>query len=198
MILVNNLIFGRRTEILSPIVLNNFDFMLVRYLWQYPADGRDLDIRVGYVNTGTIWDNDYVGYGQGLDLVPGTSSDASSYLWWAQDDTNPTNPDDGIESVVIGIKNFIIENPGTSNNIEISMDAHWFGERVDGYINLEISTYLGGYMTQSGTNIINVGGTQSSIDLVPTNITVIDQNNIYQHVCSLHYDKLTDTSVVTF
>ena len=215
MIGANNLIFGRRrfdcvslisiTEMIAPpIVLNNFDFMLVRYLWNYPLDGKDLDIRVGYLNTGTTWDYNYVGYGQGpTDFVPATSSSTDSYLWWAQDDTNPTNPDDGIESVVIGVKNFIIDNPGTSNDIEIGMYAHWWAERDDGNITLEISTYLGGYMTQSGTNIINIGGTQSSIDIVNTNITLLSQDYLppggnFQYVCSLHYNKLTDSAVVTF
>lgn len=211
MIVANNLVFGMRfscvslisiTEMITtPIVLSNFDFMLVRYLWNYPGDGKDLDIRVGYVNTGTIWDMDYTGYGQGTsDFVPATSSATSSYLWWAQDDTNPTDPDDGIESVVIGIKNFINDNPGTSNDIEISIGAHWWTSRASGIVDMEITTYVGGSMQQSGTNIINVGGTQSSINTFSVDVTVVEANanGNFQYICSLHYNKLSDTSFLTF
>lgn len=181
------------------IPLANFDYMLVRFLWNYPLNGRDLDIFVGYENTGTIYDNDYVGYAQGGAIVPSSATTSNAYLWWAQDDVNPTNPDDGIESVVIGMKDFISGNTTSGDTIDITLNAVWFNTRYDGNITLELSTYTGGTMVQSGTDIINSGGTQVSI--TTNNINIINQSssgNVInsQHLGTLTYNKLTNTGVV--
>lgn len=182
------------------IVINDFDHMVVRFLWNYPADGKDLDTFVGFINTGTIYDNDFVGYGQGPGTVPDTASGPDAYLWWAADDTNPTNPDNGVEAVVIGMRKFIEDNPGTGDEIQVRLNAVWWAQITSGNISLEVATYKGGVMQLSGTDIINVGGTQVSSDVRSFHVAAPTSNSANiansRNVAILKYNKLTQSAVL--
>lgn len=185
------------------IELSKFDYMLVRFLWEYPSGGKDLDIFVGYQNTGTIYDNDYVGYGQGATLVPPTAAPTDAYLWWATDDVNGNGsgpPETGVEAVIIGINSFITGNTTTNEFIDISLNATWYEIINDGKMLLELTTYTGGTMQQSGTDIINVGGGLSN-PITTNEIHVTSQSGSVnvgdaQNLGTLRYNKLTNTGVI--
>ena len=184
MIIVNNLIFGRRkfecasiisiTEVVPIVFTNPFDFMVVRFNYTKPLDGTDLDIMVYYDNTGTIYDKDAVGYGQGtiddVKIPTNDTPDTDSYLWWASDDVSlPAG--ECVEAVVIGIDNFNTNETTIGTTIDTYLRVGWYQTIGIGTLDLELITYLGGTMSKVGTNIINTGGITASISTKTVNVT---------------------------
>lgn len=193
-------VFPFRWEGTSPycitedIVINEFDYLVLRYNW-LPGSGQDMDIMVGYVNTGTPVDNDFVGFGQGGAIVPVGVAGPDSYLWWALDNQGTS----GYEAVLINVKKLIEAYPTISDVIEVEMYCVWWSSVSSGDFSIEATTYLGGTMEVSGTNIVNTGGVQVSSDIrhLNTKIRNNDKNiNTAYKVGVLRYNKLTDTAVL--
>lgn len=147
------------------IIIADFDHVAVRYHWDQGA-GQDLDIFVGFEQTGTPFDGVYVGYGGPNRTVPAnTVPESSAYLWWASDNTGAS----GYEAVLIGMEKFIDAYPNAANIIEVGLYAIWFGTPVTGDFSIELVTYKGGSMELVGTNFVNNGGVQVSNDTIALN-----------------------------
>jgi len=177
------------------IQLNEFDYLVLRYNWLQGA-GTDLDIMVGYVNTGIAdLDNDFVGWGQGDSKVLPGMAGPDSYLWWALDNTGLS----GYEAVLINVKKAIAAYPNIAEIIEVELYVHWYAQVQTGDFSIEVTTYLGGTMEVSGTNLVNIGGQQVSSDVRNLNTLVqtnsADRENAHK-IGVLKYNKTTDKAVL--
>lgn len=184
------------------IVINKFDNLVVRFLWDYPSAGSDLDIQVRYENNNTpSVDNIFVGYGGASTTVPAnTAPETSAYLWWGLDDRNLTGDPVGIEGVLVNIKKFITDFPNSPNEIKVGLYAVWYGGVVSGDFRFEVTTYLGGTMSKQGFDIINTGGTLVSNDLRNLNTMINNSSASPQtsyKVGTLTYNKTTDTAILS-
>jgi hypothetical protein len=135
--------------------LSPFNYMVVRYKWALGA-GRDFDTFTGFINTGTQYDNEWMGYGHNFRQLPSTATEAKdTYIIWGGDNTQ-TN---GVESCLVNFSKMTTDY-SSLNSIQIRMAGAWYGEVGTGNINIEVTTYLGGTMSSSGNDFINTGGTQ--------------------------------------
>lgn len=178
------------------IEVEEFDFMAVRYHWEQGA-GSDLDILVGFENTGTVHDQVYVGFGQGNLTVPkDTEPESDAYLWWATDNTGAG----GYEGVLLGMKAFVDAFPNSTNIVEVSLYASWFGSPTTGDFSVELVTYKGGAMSKVGTDFVNTGGVQVSSNVLSVNTRIKAQvpENVagYYKVGTLRYNKATASAVI--
>jgi hypothetical protein len=176
------------------VVTDPFDYMVIRLIWP-PESGTDLDIGVGYENTGTQYDNDYVGYGQGDPKVPAGA--AHPYLYWASD-----NLQSGVEAVLVDEKQFVADNPGVANVIDTLIAAVWYNNRLTGDTQVQLQTYLGGTMSldQASYNFVNTGG--QAVDTITLNKNVTAANKTvnvasYTPVAIVSYDKTTQKATIT-
>lgn len=144
------------TCIIEPsTTLKKFDYMVIRYKWALGA-GTDFDTFTGFVNTGTEWDNTYMGFGHRAgNELPNQALAANSYLMWAGDNTD-TN---GIEACLVNFKKLTDDN-STLKTVQVRMAGAWWGQIGTGNIDIEITTYLGGTMEKKGKDIINTAGNQ--------------------------------------
>ncbi len=179
-----------RTE---QIIIDQFDFMTVRFGWLDGA-GKDLDVLVAYEGTGTSVDGLYVGFGQSATVPRVISPQSDAYLWWATDNMGYS----GYEGVLIGIKKYIEAFPETNNLIDIFLYAAWYGQPITGNYTIELVTYLGGTMSISGSNFINIGGEQVSSDVFNVNTLNRPTGGIenYDNVGKISYNKTTQQSIV--
>jgi hypothetical protein len=187
--------------ITEDIVINQFDFLTVRFIWNFPAAGRDLDIQVRYENNNVpTVDGIDVGYG-GATTVPLISNPQSSaYLWWGLDDTNTSGNPTGIEGVLINIKRFKDDFPSSTEVIKVGLYAVWYNSVASGDFSLEVKTYKGGTMSNTGTDIINTGGVIVSSDLRNLNTRIVDRTHnpdVSFKVGTLFYNRTTDTATLT-
>ncbi|WP_412468364.1 hypothetical protein [Pedobacter sp. KLB.chiD] len=178
------------------IVIADFDHVAVRYHWQQGA-GQDLDIFVGFEQTGTVFDGIYVGFGGPNRTVPAdTVPQSDAYLWWASDNTGAS----GIEAVLIGMEKFVAAHPNSANIIEVGLYAIWFGTPASGDFTIELVTYKGGTMQLVGTNFVNEGGVQVSNHTIPLNTMKHKQANgtiaDYFKLGNLAYNKTTKTATL--
>ncbi|PUZ25027.1 hypothetical protein DCC81_11985 [Chitinophaga parva] len=174
--------------------LNPFDYLVVRYIWGTGA-GRDLDTFTGFIDTGTAYDNDWVGYGQGDPKVPAGAADTAAYLYWASDNTQS-----GVEAVLMNLKQFVQDNVGVANEIHVRMNAVWYAQHLTGDVQVQLTTYLGGVMSRSGFDFVNTGGTQ--VDQVTLQANVSAQStsaNILNStdVAIVKYNKNTKAATIT-
>lgn len=181
------------TAVSNATELNPFDYLVVRYIWTDLA-GRDLDTFTGFINTGTVYDNDWVGFGQGDPKVPGSAPDATAYLFWASDNTAS-----GVEAVLINPKQFVIDNPGTATEIQVRLNAVWWSQRLTGDVQVQLTTYLGGTMSKSGFDFVNTGGVLvdsitlgTNVDRLSTSKNIADSTN----VAIARYNKTTKTATI--
>lgn len=184
------------------IVIDEFDFMVVRFLWQYPQAGKDLDIQVQYENNSTpSVDNQYVGFGGPTSgTIPiSVSPKEDGYLWWGLDDTNGTGSPQGIEGVLVNIKKFITDFPASPNNVDVGIYAVWYSSVANGNFTLDVKTYKGGTMSKVGTDIVNTGGVLVSSDVRDMNTLI--QNKLHVPASSyrvgvLRYNKTSDSAIL--
>ncbi|WP_346318190.1 hypothetical protein [Chitinophaga sp. YIM B06452] len=173
--------------------LSEFDYLVVRYLWT-DADGRDLDTFTGFINTGTAFDNDWVGYGQGDGKIPAGASDADAYLFWASDNTAS-----GVEAVMANFKKFVEDNAGTADEINVRMNAVWWSQRLTGDVQVQLTTYLGGTMEKVGFDFVNTGGVLVDQVTLNANVAAVSQTkNIIDStdVAIIRYNKLTKEATI--
>lgn len=184
----------------STIVINEFDYMMVRYIWD-EGSGLDLDVMVGFENNGTAIDNNYVGFGNNKLIPAGTSPEANAKLWWALDDQSTK----GIEGVLIGIKSFIDTYPNAPNIIQVGLYAVWYQPGVQsGDFKIELATYKGGTMIRDSnnqSNIINVGGIPVLSATQNLNTKIQNQNHNVSSAYKagvLKYDKSLQQATIQF
>lgn len=87
----------------KPIIdLSEFDFIVICHLWQHAAtDG--LDVLVGFENSISVNNNQYVVYSNPTDKIPTEANGLDQgYLFWSNDSVQST----GKESVLINFKKF--------------------------------------------------------------------------------------------
>jgi hypothetical protein len=183
------------------ILFEPFDSMVVRFTYNKPENGSDLDIMVYYDNTGTSQDGDAVGYGQlpnSLKTPSDLTPDGDAYLWWASDDvSSPIGP--CVEAVVIGVENLINNVSIVGDIVDIPLRVGWFGGIGNGNIGIELVTYSGGTMYKSGTNILNSGGTAVDVQSTTANVTSVPGQVTEIHsnlVGTVQYNKLTKSAVL--
>jgi hypothetical protein len=185
----------------STIIINEFDFMAVRYSWS-TGSGVDLDVMVGFEGNGTVIDGKYIGFGNntanGNKTIPvGTSPPSNAKLWWALDNREAA----GVEAVMIGIKSFIDTYPNSPNIIQVGLYAVWYVSVSSGDFKVELATYKGGTMTTSGTNIINVGGQPVSSNAKDLNTLIQNRNALPStsyKLGILKYNKSLQTATIQF
>lgn len=172
--------------------LSDFDYMVVRYKWVEGA-GQDFDTFTGFVNTGTEWDNKYMGYGHGHgNLLPNNSSPSATvencYIMWAGDNTQTI----GVESCLVNFSNMGLNYPDL-NSIQVRMAGAWYNSVGTGNIDIEIVTYKGGTMSQSGYDFTNTGGTQvqklNFSKYIPKPPNWVNDINAVTHIGYVTYTK---------
>lgn len=134
--------------------LSSFNFMVIKYKWANGA-GADFDTFTGIINSGTILDTNWVGYGQGQPSIPDATTIDLAYVYWAGDNTSQAA---GSEAVLINFSKITTDFPSLTQIIT-KMAGAWYASILSGNIDIEIKTYLGGTMSKSGYDIINTGGT---------------------------------------
>ena len=133
----------------EPPVLNNFDYVVMRYIWT-DAGGRDLDTRTRIV-------------GRNVDVGWNRSDSDGTYLTWGGDNTGS-----GIESVLSDLLAYSSSNPQLTD-ITLELRAFWYSTVASGNINIEFTSYNGGTMQKNGLNFINVGGIQTAQEIISVN-----------------------------
>ncbi|RLJ80511.1 hypothetical protein [Pedobacter alluvionis] len=177
------------------IIIPDFDYMAVRYHWLQGA-GKDLDIFVGFEQTGTPFDGMYVGFGGQNRTVPhDTVPPSDAYLWWASDNRGLS----GIEAVLIGMKKFVSAQQNSTNIIQVGLYAIWYDPVETGDFSIELVTYKGGTMQLVDTNFVNDGGVQVSNDTIALNTMKHSKSGMlsnYFKLGSLVYNKTTKTATL--
>jgi hypothetical protein len=176
------------------VVIENFDYMVVRYHWE-EGSGYDLDILVGFEANESSIDGQYVGYAGGHESVPDGTLNSDAYLWWAVDNTASF----GYEAVLIGMKKFIADFTTTGNIVQVGLYAVWFNNPISGAFQVELVTYKNGSMSREGDNIINHDGIQVSsnvFQLQNSKRGAAGNPAQYYKVGTLKYDKTTQNTSI--
>ena len=188
-------IWGNQTQIISNSTFGDFDYAVIKYIWT-TGNGTDLDTRTATVD---LPDSTYnqvdIGWGRyangsmptgGYYVGPSTSN---YYLWWSDDFTGSA----GNESVLVNFINLESTYP-TLQELSIRMRAFWYGNRINGDMQLNITTYKGGTMSKSGYNFINTGGTLVSNITETYNMGLAASANIDgEEIGTLTFDFATNT-----
>ncbi|PWK72914.1 hypothetical protein LX99_04244 [Mucilaginibacter oryzae] len=179
----------------GPVQLQDFDYMTVRYHWDQGA-GTDLDILVGFENNGTTIDNHYVGFGQDSITIPANADPQDqAYLWWALDNRG----DSGYEAALIGMKKFVEDFPAAPGTIEVGIYAVWYHPPGTGNFTVQLNTYKGGQITQSGNDFVYTGGNAVFSDTYPVSTQI--NNNLHSPASAykvgvLKYNKATLSALI--
>lgn len=187
------------TCIIEPTTdLLEFNYLVVRYKWALGA-GKDFDTFTGFINTGTEWDNKYMGYGhlEGNELPKGTQLAENSYIMWAEDNMEVH----GVESCLINFNKMAADYP-TLNSIQIRMAGAWFRTVGTGNIDIEIITYLGGVMEKSGFDYINTKGGKKVQEItfskhIPQPPTWVNDVDAVTNIGYITFTKSSSTGQIT-
>jgi hypothetical protein len=119
--------------------LEDFDYAVLHYIWSDDA-GQDLDTRtqLQFIDR----DNPILGWNR--------VSQDSDYMIWSGDNTGF-----GEESILINMTQLLTD---FTSDITIETSAFWYKTKKTGNVTLEITTYKGGIMNQSGYTWENSGG----------------------------------------
>jgi hypothetical protein len=187
----------------STIIIKEFDYMVVRYIWA-EGSGRDLDIMVGFEGNETPIDSQYIGWnnnmgndGKNRTIPMYTQPESGAKLWWAFDNRTTA----GVEGVLIGIKSFIDTYPQSPNIIKVGLYAVWWGAVESGDFQLKLETYKDGSMTTSDTNFINIGGHSVSSNTKNLNTKIQNNNSNVRTSYKagvLNYNKALQTATIQF
>jgi len=153
-------IWGNQTQIIANSKFADFDYAVIKYSWT-SGNGTDLDTRTATVDLpDPLYNQVDLGwsrYGSGSMPTGGSyvgPSSSNYYLWWSGDFTGSS----GNEACLVNFLNLESSYP-TLQELTIRMRAFWYGNRLNGNMQLNITTYKGGTMSISGYNFINTGGT---------------------------------------
>lgn len=180
------------TQAKNVIIIPEFDYLVFRYFWG-TEDGRDLDTSTGYINTGITFTD-----GKTLDELPvgwnmagNYNTNAQSYLMFAGDNTQSGN-----ECVYITMNTLVTHYDTLPDIVNIDVYANWFGSRLTGNCEFELTAYKGGAMAQDGYNYNNIGGVEVLITRTKINIAASgtgnagDYKNKYSKIGQIQYNKL--------
>lgn len=187
------------------VVIPEFDFFVVKFTW----GSADVDIKCGFTgnptsvvyrnktfNTSAVsgLNNQWVGWSQGKK----TTFLGSQCLYWGDDATggqgetvyfNAKNinkfPYPGQKGIDVNTPNLI------PRVIQLSLNAAWFSSSGNGPITCTIYCYLGGSMSQVGTNFNNTGGRTvfTTTRTYTTSAAQAKAKNNYLHFCTIEYDR---------
>jgi hypothetical protein len=150
-----------------------FDFLVAKYSWVTGA-GTDLDTMTGFIDTGTVYDNKYVGYGAAQvpgGIIPAGASAENAYIYWGSDNTGGSGP----EAILINFKKFVQENTPVADIVKVRMNAVWYNSKLTGDITVQIIAYKGGTMSKLGFDFINTGGVEVYQQSLNSNVQVQNQ-----------------------
>ena len=121
----------------------NVDYLVFRYNFTN-ENGRDLDTRTELISPVA---RGPIGFGRNINYD-------SQYLRWGGDNTGY-----GVECILIDLKK-IKEDFPTTTDVVFKCGAWWYGERVDGNMNMNAEGYKGGVMNLDSPNynFVNSGG----------------------------------------
>ncbi len=158
-----------------------FDYLVVRYILKDPSS-LDIDTRTAIVNSGyqglykedgvtknslvLSLDGNDIGWNRRTEL---SSTAGNTYLMWGGDNTTSV----GGESILIDFKR-ISTDLSYLENVQIRLRAFFYDTIASGKIELELSTYKGGTMSNVGTDFINTGG--FLVQSIKTERTIVTQN----------------------
>lgn len=167
------------------VAFQPFDFAVIRYAW-LDVDGRDLDTRTALLEVDASVNGQDVGWARG-GAISGTSG---VYLQWGGDNTTSS----GAEAVLVDFPKIALDFPSLID-IRVRMRANWYGERFTGAFTLQFATYLGGVMSQVGTDFENVGGTLVTNLSRPSNVVSNLASNVDgEDVATLIYHVASRTA----
>ena len=177
------------------VTIPEFDYLVLRYSWS-DEDGTDFDTATGFVNTGLSGvDGYYVGWSRNWTT---TSQSVGDYLQYGGD-----NMQSGLECALI---NMAALNSASGLNNESTFQAeiygNWYGSRLNGYVTVSFTAYLGGTMEKDGFNFVNSGGDEVYTGSVTTNVAANGTDNytnitgLYSHIGTMVYDRETRDCVI--
>jgi hypothetical protein len=175
--------------------------MVVRFLYITPEQGTNLDVMVGYENTNTVFDNDYVGSNQSPndEKVPNNStSNQEAYLWWGGDDESIISGV-RVEAVVINLKKLLTQNTVTNRYIHVPLRLSWHGAKGNGEVTLNFATYGGGTIITSGTNFtVQDPVNATSVNVFNNVVNSVGQATLLNStlIGTVIYDSLTRQAVL--
>lgn len=192
----------------QPIV-TDFDYMVLRYMWEI---GSDLDTETAIVNADNIpsINNLYVGWKSSNSLEQGPSVPRydldinESVLYWPGDERHS-----GQEGILLNYKKLISDEYKSllPKIIQIKLSATWYTSAGSTLPHIRIEAYKGGEMIKSNdTTFINVGGKLIKIrdssgvekDYIDVDITKeISYRPDYTHVATLYLNKETGAASIS-
>ena len=178
-----------------------FDFMVVRFIYITPEQGTNLDVMVGYENTNTIFDNDYVGNNQlpnDVKIPNNSTADQEAYLWWGGDDVSIIS---GlrVEAVVINLKKLLTQNTVINRYVHIPLRLSWHEAKGSGSITLNFTTYEGGIIVPNGTNFtVQNPINETSVSVYNNLVNSVGQATLLNStlIGTVIYDSLTRQAVL--
>jgi hypothetical protein len=174
-------------------VLENFDFMVLRY--KNNSGGSDLDTFTGFADNGLAADIDY---GASTNWVGFSKPPTTSYLSWGGDNTSGG----GVEAVLINFQQLVTDFPSAPDTIRLRLHAWWYASRTTGAAQLELQTWLGGTVpSPSGFDFVKSDGVTVDNILLDTNVTCVRAGvaphvNCAQRLGEIIYNKVDKTAIL--
>lgn len=182
------------------VVLQPFDFLVIRDIWTAQG-GQDLDTAIGLDGTGTPYDIDrtnnanWVGYNQTqANHTTVAITGTPLYIKWGGDNTQ-----NGVEAALIDFKQFSADYSSLTSIMALVYGI-WYASKASGAMQIQLQTYLGGTMSQSGFDFINTGGTTVdliTIDKVVTATGTTANINADQLIGTITYDTTTKKATLS-
>ena len=188
-------IWGNQTQIITNATFPDFDYAVIKYIW-VTGNGTDLDTRTAMVDLpDPLYNQIDIGWarngngsmpGGGVYVGPSTSN---YYMWWSGDFQGTS----GNEATLIDFIRLESSYP-TLDELTIRIRAFWYGNRLNGDMQVNITTYKGGTMSKSGFNFVNTGGTLVSNITETYNMAISASANIDgEEIGTLTFDFATNT-----
>jgi hypothetical protein len=108
-------------------------------------------------------------------------------------------PLNGVEAALIDLKQFSADY-GSLSTIMTLIYGIWYASKASGAMQIQLQTYLGGTMSQSGFDFINTGGTTVdliTIDKVVTATGTTANINADQLIGTITYDTTTKKATLS-
>ena len=188
-------IWGNQTQIITNATFPDFDYAVIKYIW-VSGNGTDLDTRTAMTDLpDPLYNQIDIGWarngngsmpGGGVYVGPSTSN---YYMWWSGDFQGTS----GNEATLIDFIRLESSYP-TLDELTIRIRAFWYGNRLNGDMQVNITTYKGGTMSKSGFNFVNTGGTLVSNVTETYNMSISASANIDgEEIGTLTFDFATNT-----
>ena len=188
-------IWGNQTQIITNATFPDFDYAVIKYIW-VTGNGTDLDTRTAMVDLpDSAYNQVDIGWARGGNgTMPGGGayvgpSTSNYYMWWSGDSQGTS----GSEATLIDFIRLESSYP-TLDELTIRIRAFWYGNRLNGDMQVNITTYKGGTMSKSGFNFVNTGGALVSNVTETYNMSIAASANIDgEDIGTLTFDFATNT-----